>query len=69
MVLVTTKWGRLRPPLGERREKECQRQWDELTTGTAESRTLRFGDSFESAWSAVADIMENPGVVRESHPD
>lgn len=70
MVLVTTKWGSLRSvAIGVRREREFQRHWDELTNGIVVPRTLRFEDSVESAWSTVANLMENPGVVRESHPD
>jgi hypothetical protein len=63
VVLTTTMWTKVRPEVGERREKELkERYWaGMLSMG---SRTIRFEDSFKGAWDIIDQIV---GTVDRNH--
>jgi hypothetical protein len=63
VVLTTTMWTKVRPEVGEGRERELQEKYwaGMLSMG---SRTMRFGDSFKAAWHIIDQIV---GTVDRNH--
>jgi hypothetical protein len=58
VVLATTMWTKVNSNLGERREQELKaRYWQGMLN--LGSRTMRFGDSFNSAWKIIDQIVDN----------
>ncbi|KAF9446814.1 hypothetical protein P691DRAFT_794062 [Macrolepiota fuliginosa MF-IS2] len=58
VVLVTTMWKNMKSQeVAKQREQELQKYWNGIPHGSIVSQTMRFGDSYESAWSIVDTLM------------
>jgi hypothetical protein len=57
VVLGTTMWTKVKPDIGERREKELEETyWREMLN--MGSRMMRFRDSSEAAWDMIDKIVD-----------
>jgi hypothetical protein len=64
VVLATTMWTKVKPEIGERREKQLKETYwrGMLAVG---SRMMRFDDSFDTAWKMLDDIVNAPEIDKE----
>jgi hypothetical protein len=61
VILATTKWGNVRPGVGERREQQlCDIYWKRMLAQG--SGVARFMDTPESAWAIVRIILSKDPV-------
>ena len=66
VVLATTMWTKVKPvDVGVRREQELKEKYwaGMLSLG---SRMMRFGDSFDSAWKMIDQIVVTPEVDKDN---
>jgi F0F1-type ATP synthase membrane subunit b/b' len=56
VVLATTMWSKVKPDVGERREKELEdKYWREMLN--MGSQMMRFGDTFDTAWRMIDQVV------------
>ena len=63
VILATTMWTRVKTDIAERRDAELQEKywWPMLERG---SQSLRFHDTFSSAWDIIDSISKHTGDTR-----